>query len=514
MYNRTPWIDTNLVITIYLTLNLPFSIPPPNKKTMERENKAGSFAAWHCKHRPWRLSLFSKWLSASNSCGPPNETTFRCQWWNQTTFAHISPTRCPCHGQHLRSLIGRKLQWWPWQCLLLYVRLPPSRQRTAAGPLAPSEPPDKSRGGPTEPPNQQNNSHTTKGAQPWVRTKPHHTAAVDTCTPDREKAEARKTPICHRSWGSIAMNGGPNGFLNKRQPSMSLMNLHHALTMENPAETRRQHLARLRRNIMVRRSLRTLPHNMVPSAKTWTTFPNTIRSRIIFATAPKCSRRKRSARAHRPRFRARRRKLPRLFPINAMKILTGKAINIVIPPIGSNMLTKTPSAPDDLGSVYFCTCGCPQADSARRQGHSHQASHPTRVEGAQPNHRTNKTTATQPKEPSHGWGRNPITQPRLIHALQTGKKLRQEKHQYATDHEEVLPWTVVQMVFWTNVNQACRLWTSTMLWPWRTQPKREDNISPGLGGISWSGGRLGHSHTIWSQVPRHEQPSQTKRMPS
>ena len=160
--------------------------------------------------------------------------------------------------------------------------------------------------------------------------------------------------------------------------------------------------------------------------------------------------------------------------------------------------------------VYFCTCGCPQADSARRQGHSHQASHPTRVEGAQPNHRTNKTTATQPKEPSHGWGRNPITQPRLIHALQTGKKLRQEKHQYATDHEEVLPWTVVQMVFWTNVNQACRLWTSTMLWPWRTQPKREDNISPGLGGISWSGGRLGHSHTIWSQVPRHEQPSQTQ----
>ena len=162
------------------------------------------------------------------------------------------------------------------------------------------------------------------------------------------------------------------------------------------------------------------------------------------------------------------------------------------------------------GGVYFCTCGCPQADSARRQGHSHQASHPTRVEGAQPNHRTNKTTATQPKEPSHGWGRNPITQPRLIHALQTGKKLRQEKHQYATDHEEVLPWTVVQMVFWTNVNQACRLWTSTMLWPWRTQPKREDNISPGLGGISWSGGRLGHSHTIWSQVPRHEQPSQTQ----
>lgn len=94
------------------------------------------------------------------------------------------------------------------------------------------------------------------------------------------------------------MNGGPNGFLNKRQPSMSLMNLHHALTMENPAETRRQHLARLRRNIMVRRSLRTLPHNMVPSAKTRTTFPNTIRSRIIFATAPKCSRRKRSENEH------------------------------------------------------------------------------------------------------------------------------------------------------------------------------------------------------------------------
>ena len=40
--------------------------------------------------------------------------------------------------------------------------------------------------------------------------------------------------------------------------------------------------------------------------------------------------------------------------------------------------------------------------------------------------------------------------------------------------------------------------------------QREDNISPGLGGISWSGGRLGHSHTIWSQVPRHEQPSQTQ----
>ena len=80
------------------------------QKTMERENKAGSFAAWHCKHRPRRLSLFSKWLSASNSCGPPNETTFRCQWWNQTTFAHISPTRWPCHGQHLRSLIGKKLQ--------------------------------------------------------------------------------------------------------------------------------------------------------------------------------------------------------------------------------------------------------------------------------------------------------------------------------------------------------------------------------------------------------------------
>ena len=236
-------------------------------------------------------------------------------------------------------------------CLLLYVRLPPSRQRTAAGPLAPSEPPDKSQGGPTEPPNQQNNNHTTKGAQPWVRTKPHHTAAVDTCTPDRERAEPRKTPICHRSWGSIAMNGGPNGFLNKRQPSMSLMNLHHALTMENPAETRRQHLARLRRNIMVRRSLRTLPHNMVPSAKTRTTFPNTIRSRIIFATAPKCSRRKRSARAHRPRFRARPRKLARLFPINAMKILTGKAINIVIPPIGSDMLTKTPSTPSISDNV-------------------------------------------------------------------------------------------------------------------------------------------------------------------
>ena len=147
------------------------------------------------------------------------------------------------------------------------------------------------------------------------------------------------------------MNGGPNGFLNKRQPSMSLMNLHHALTMENPAETRRQHLARLRRNIMVRRSLRTLPHNMVPSAKTRTTFPNTIRSRIIFATAPKCSRRKRSARAHRPRFRARPRKLARLFPINAMKILTGKAINIVIPPIGSDMLTKTPSTPSISDNV-------------------------------------------------------------------------------------------------------------------------------------------------------------------
>ena len=116
MYNRTPWIDTNLVITIYLTLNLPFSIPPPNKKTMERENKAGSFAAWHCKHRPRRLSLFSKWLSASNSCGPPNENHIQV---SSGGTKQLSPTShrqdVLVTGSTFDRWLAKKLQWWPWQ---------------------------------------------------------------------------------------------------------------------------------------------------------------------------------------------------------------------------------------------------------------------------------------------------------------------------------------------------------------------------------------------------------------
>ena len=168
----------------------------------------------------------------------------------------------------------------------------------------------------------------------------------------------------------------------------------------------------------------------------------------------------------------------------------------------------------DLGIVNFCTCGCPQADSARRQGRSHQASHPTRVEGAQPTTEPTNQQTNDQRSPAMGEDETPPHSRRwYMHTWQgtsCAKKNQQARTSPTTDHEEEMPWTVVQMVFWTNVNQACRLWTSTMFWPWRTQPKREDNISPGLGGISWSGGRLGHSHTIWSQVPRHEQPSQTQ----
>ncbi len=42
---------------------------------MERDNKVGFSATWHCEHRSGRLSLFSKWLSASNSCGVKGGTT-------------------------------------------------------------------------------------------------------------------------------------------------------------------------------------------------------------------------------------------------------------------------------------------------------------------------------------------------------------------------------------------------------------------------------------------------------